>query len=364
MPEQSALERSYRRLLLAYPRFYRRERGLEILTTLLDAAKPGQVRATPGEATHVILSGLRFRLVPPGVAGRIAAGVAALWTAVVLGGVGAYVAWDSSSASPAAIDDAQVAVLANALVGQPPARVDHGDRGLLDIAYSHKASGRFQTLGAEDLPGVRPMPSGHTRIYEQVEAARGILDAAHRRLQVDGWQTGAITRPEVCDCGTFWAGRDGLLLRMAHHPATAQQKIVLVDFYPIEPDGVPTGVIVGFALGLILAWPTVTWLAHRYARTPRGDRMLFLLFAAPALYACLANTVDNVLSMVPDPDTDSVLLAVDLMYPLANQVTNPLAVSVIAAGLAACVGIVVFTPWQRRHPETDPAPAPTALTES
>ncbi|MFD0599796.1 hypothetical protein ACFQZ4_51910 [Catellatospora coxensis] len=121
--------------------------------------------------------------------------------------------------------------------------------------------------------------------------------------------------------------------------------------------------VVGFALGLILAWPAVTWLTHRYARTSRGDRMLFLLFAVPALYACLANTVDNLLSMVPDPDTDSVLLAADLMYPLANQVENPLAVSVIAVGLAACVGIVVFTPWRRRHPETDPAPAPTALTE-
>jgi hypothetical protein len=364
MPEQSELERSYRRLLLAYPRFYRDERGLEILTTLLDAAKPGQVRATLGEAAHLILSGLRFRLVPPGTAGRIAAGVAALWTAVVLGGVGAYVAWDSSSATPAAINGPRVSALADALVGQPPARVDHGDGGLLDIAYSHKATGRFQTLGAEDLPGVRPVPSGHNRLYEQVDATRGVLDDALRRLRAEGWQTGVITRPAVCACGVFWATRDGLLLRMADSRASVRQEAVTVDFYPIEPNGVPTGAVAGFALGLILAWPTVTWLAHRHARIPRGDRMLFLLFAVPALYACLANTVDNVLSMVPDPDTDSVLLAADLMYPLANQVTNPLAVTVIGVGLAACVGIVVVTPWHRRHPEADPAPAPTALTES
>ncbi|MFD0599797.1 hypothetical protein ACFQZ4_51915 [Catellatospora coxensis] len=166
MPEQSALERSYRRLLLAYPGFYRRERGLEILTTLLDAAKPGQVRATIGEAAHLVLSGLRFRVAPPGTAGRIAAGVAALWTAVVLGGVGAYVAWDSSSTAPAAIDDPRISALADALVGQPPARVDHGGGDLLGIAYGHQAGGRFQTLGAEELPGMRPVPSGHNRLYE------------------------------------------------------------------------------------------------------------------------------------------------------------------------------------------------------
>lgn len=366
MPEQSDLERSYLRLLrAAYPRFYRRERGLEILTTLLDAARPGQVAATPGEAAHLILSGLRFRLVPPGTATRIAAAVATLWTAVVLGGVGAYLSWDSAPlASRRAPDDPSISALADSLVGGQAAQVGHDEGDLLDIAYSHKATGRFQTLAAEDLPGVTPVPSGHTRTYPLVDAVPGVLDAAHRRLRADGWQTGAVTRPEDCGCGAFWATRDGLLLRMTEGRAGDRQVAVNVDVYPVEPDSVPAGAVAGFALGLIVAWPVMTWLTQRYTRIPRGDRMLVLLFAVPALYACVANTVDNVLRMVPDPDTESVLLATDLMYPLANQVANPLAVSVIAAGLASCVGIVVVTPWRRGRIEADTEGAPTALTDS
>lgn len=42
-----------RRLHSAYPGFYRRERGREILTTLLDAAEPGQVRPSRGEAVYL-----------------------------------------------------------------------------------------------------------------------------------------------------------------------------------------------------------------------------------------------------------------------------------------------------------------------
>jgi hypothetical protein len=36
------LGRAYRRLMWAYPRWYRRERGAELVTTLLDDAAPGQ----------------------------------------------------------------------------------------------------------------------------------------------------------------------------------------------------------------------------------------------------------------------------------------------------------------------------------
>jgi hypothetical protein len=78
--------------------------------------------------------------------------------------------------------------------------------------------------------------------------------------------------------------------------------------------------------------------------------MLIVAFGPPVGYACLANTVDNVLSMVPDPQTQSFLLAADLMYPLANQVANPLAATVISLGLAAGIAITALTPWRRwRH---------------
>jgi len=57
-----ALERRYRLLLLAYPADYRRERGDEIVGTLLDAAQPGQVWPRPPEVADLLGSGLRRRL--------------------------------------------------------------------------------------------------------------------------------------------------------------------------------------------------------------------------------------------------------------------------------------------------------------
>jgi len=59
------LARHYRRLLWAYPRRYRRERGAELVTTLLDDATPGQLRPTVAEARDLVAGGLRARLRPP-----------------------------------------------------------------------------------------------------------------------------------------------------------------------------------------------------------------------------------------------------------------------------------------------------------
>jgi len=55
------LERRYQRLLLAYPRRYRRARGGELLTTLLDAAPAGRRRPTWAEA-DLLAGGMRCRL--------------------------------------------------------------------------------------------------------------------------------------------------------------------------------------------------------------------------------------------------------------------------------------------------------------
>jgi hypothetical protein len=57
----SALESRYRRLLRAYPAAYRRERGEEILCTLLEAAQDGRAQPLRRDAPALILSGLRVR---------------------------------------------------------------------------------------------------------------------------------------------------------------------------------------------------------------------------------------------------------------------------------------------------------------
>jgi hypothetical protein len=58
----TGLERRYRRLLLAYPKAYRAERGDEIVGTLLDAAPPDRRRPAVRQAAALIFGGLRVRL--------------------------------------------------------------------------------------------------------------------------------------------------------------------------------------------------------------------------------------------------------------------------------------------------------------
>jgi hypothetical protein len=77
------LHRVYRRLLWAYPRWYRRERGLELVTTLLDDAAPGQRRPTAADVADLVRGGVRARLRPPRGAGSYAAVViVAVWAAI------------------------------------------------------------------------------------------------------------------------------------------------------------------------------------------------------------------------------------------------------------------------------------------
>jgi hypothetical protein len=57
----SPLERRCRRLLRSYPRWYRRQRGEEMLATLLEASQPGQRWPLARDVRALIIGGLRVR---------------------------------------------------------------------------------------------------------------------------------------------------------------------------------------------------------------------------------------------------------------------------------------------------------------
>ncbi len=59
MNGQDRLRRRYERLLLLYPREYRAAYGAELVDTLLEASRPGQLRPTAREAVGLLLGGLR-----------------------------------------------------------------------------------------------------------------------------------------------------------------------------------------------------------------------------------------------------------------------------------------------------------------
>jgi hypothetical protein len=214
------------------------------------------------------------------------------------------------------------------------------------MAYSYTASGVLHTFAVAGWAGPRPTPMGPSRFYPAVNDAHVIVNA-HQRLQHEGWRVGAVTQPELCACSVFWASHDGLLLRMSANIDPDRSMSVVVHAYHTEPSGVLAGAVTGLAVGMLAGWLVMAWLTQRFVRTPRRGQILIALFGLPALCACVVNTVDNVLSMVPDPDIRSVMLAADFMYPLANQLANPLAATVI--GLAATAIMLVRVGAGRRE---------------
>ncbi|MEV5766118.1 hypothetical protein AB0L34_16330 [Micromonospora sp. NPDC052213] len=277
---------------------------------------------------------------PPTWIGRLAAGLVAIWAAVVLSGAGALAVW--GFANP---EEPDLAAFSDDLVGRPASfAYEFPGDDLLDMAYAYRTYGEFQNFPEEGWDGGRPAPMGQSRVYEQIADTPTVLADAHQHLTSAGWRTGALSqggdngRADVnSPSGVFWAHRDGVLLRVSGYD---NQTGVTVSAYPIEPSGVLAGAVAGFVIGLILVWQGMTSMAHRVARTPRSTRRLILLLGLPALIACGVNTLDNVLSMVPDPNTASVLFAADYMYPLANQIANPLAVSVIALALTGSLSLI------------------------
>jgi hypothetical protein len=99
----AGLEAWYHRLLRAYPKRYRADRGPEMLTTLLDGARPGQTRPTWQEAKDLLLGGLRYRLRMPrrslvGFAAFIALAAATFGAAI-----GASLGWIAAPPVPAEV---------------------------------------------------------------------------------------------------------------------------------------------------------------------------------------------------------------------------------------------------------------------
>jgi hypothetical protein len=137
-------------LLLAYPRAYRIERGEEILSTLIDAAGPGQRLPALADASDVLAAGLRQRLGIPSLAGFDAGLVAAAPIALTLAaGISAFAWWrvepvsPGVSAAPALMGARQA--LAPALMGarQALAPALMGARQALAPAFL----GAFRTIG-------------------------------------------------------------------------------------------------------------------------------------------------------------------------------------------------------------------------
>ncbi|BCJ59730.1 hypothetical protein [Micromonospora endophytica] len=280
------LERGYRRLLLAFPRRHRHRHGTELVTTLLEMAEPGQRRPRLTEALHLVGSGLRLRFRLP--AGRPIMALAALLTALVVGGFGAAAgSWLGAQTFADLPDEAAMARLTQ------------------------------QAGGTSEPSHYRISTNWHAEWAQTTSSAAAGWDAeqVRQRFADGGWSVSALTpvsgkRFTLQEDGTevetplsgarFTAEANGLLLDVRGYIG-GDFGSVHVDAGPARTAAFLPIVIVGTVLGLVVGWLIAAAVAYRMAAASPGRRvtaagfwglaLLALALPAVALYGNLVRVI-------------------------------------------------------------------------
>lgn len=290
------LERHYRRLLLAYPGPYRRHHGAEIVTTLLEMAGPGRSRPAPGEAWHLVTSGLRQRFRLPGrPLVLLTAALVTAVTAVLGAAAGSWAGERTFAALPprAAVQRLLTTVLPDADPSQnlPPFRL-----GRPGFAYEYQLSG----TPAAGHPGTGP-----------ADVAAPVRD----RIAAAGWTVTSFVveppypHPETAEAGTYFtaanlvATHDGLILsgRMDYQYNRGQYYLGgfsgqlfaqrSAAYLPLTAGG--------GLLGLLAGWLLAAALAYRLRSMPTGRRRTVSLLAGAALVTAAAPVFAIARQVVP-----------------------------------------------------------------
>lgn len=245
MPDR--LERAYRRLLLAYPRWYRERRGTEILTTLLDAARPGQRRPHAKDAINLIAGGLRCRLTPPSWrTGLVALSVAALFGLELSGAALAWL-WSRPSVMPAPGAAAEIV---------PLAPQTHG------FFTSEFPTVRLPLPASEGWSGPAPAAGYVKRTYRPGAATEATVVALHRDLPAQGWRVGELTTSGAGRL--FWAGKGDTVIRVHGFGFAGAQPTLAVQVHRTAPN-VLAPTVAALLLGCLIAWTLACAVLHRAA---------------------------------------------------------------------------------------------------
>jgi hypothetical protein len=346
---ETRLARAYRRLLRAYPRDYRRERGTEMLTTLLDAAEPGQRRPRFGDALNLVVRGLRCRLSVPNHPGYVVVACAA---AMAVAGVGAWfggmAGWHRGTSLPTTGE-----VVAAATVAVP-------DAGRYLPARQRDCDWRCVGNPSDDLvvyrgPYVRDdlMPEWsadrpHTtnpaanRVYLPLAMAHAdmatIAGQAHDRLAAAGWRVTPVRTHY--DMRLFWATKGGLTLRFEGRGTTQPDDpaVAFVVHRDVPPATLPVAAL-GAAVGALLGWWLAAFTLRRYRRHRQAVRTAMLVTALPALIALAMTSAQVALATatgVISGDGTGTAVANLLGLPLQQY-----GMAILSLGLVACLVLAV-----------------------
>jgi hypothetical protein len=378
-PTRDKLARRYRRLLVCYPRQYRRARGDEIVATFLELAPPDRTRPTAREAVNLVLHGLRCRL------GRPRSRTVVLWAALtaLVGGLsaGAFatrLAWETARPLPT---QAEATELFSGLLGQDVAGKTSVDPALF-VIYTQPLTWENADIllsfdAGEYQPGRATVGLGGPSDVNH----RDLVDSTRAWLGANGWSVSDVAFRNRVECANsscdeaslpqsavFVASRgdDVLSLEISlgdQRPRPPKPGVMgydetyaYVELTRAAPVAVyPVGVA-GFALGAAPAWLLFGWASRRTedsaALRQSAAKALFFL----ALFVwCLpiALVLPNALKHHLDGPHPS-------WHPMWEWLGQPALLPLFAFGTGAALLALGAAALPRRHPVTDAKPSTMA----
>jgi hypothetical protein len=326
MTDPDRLRRTYLRLIWTYPRWFRRERGLELVTTLLDDAAPGQQRPSRADALNLIGRGLRARLMPPR---RIAAWAVSLLAAL-------FVALAAASA----------AVLVSPYPG-PPAKAPA-------IAVATIAMHRQPDEVFSDHQ--EPMRIDNVVLnYYSVPADRApaVLAQARDQLAAAGWKVGPLRTD-----GALWftATTDQLNISVFSSPGQPHVHVYVSK----RPSAVTAvGVAAAGLAGLLGGWMMGVSATHRHRHHRPARRRQISAVALPCLLSApLLITMTLLFAAIDAADG---IDPADIQAPLVF-IANPLGMFLTAVSVFFGLAALSLTAPTRPSPTDPPYPAVHSLT--
>jgi hypothetical protein len=337
-PADSRLERDYRRLLLAYPRGYRRRHGTEILTTLLDMAEPGQQRPSAADAWHLLVSGMRQRFRIP--TRRPLAVCAAVLATAILAGLGAAL---GSLAGRLMLADVPSADAARALAVEIATIDDH-------VLVNNSA---------------RLWSSWHGFVVEGRLPDDWSAERARARLTAQGWTTSAVevtsppplgSDPDRRDAA-FTATRAGINLRVDGARIDDGGSFFVSGEPAVNAAYLPL-VVAGTVLGAVAGWLLAASGADRLHRHTPARRtigvslsttaLLSLIVPGGVLLAALAHTLTARATGDQADDIYSLYTyATGSYYLLPYRLLRLLTITGLILGFGALVAWTPVPPDQR-----------------
>jgi hypothetical protein len=353
MNELARLPGAYHRLLWAYPRWYRRERGDEILTTLVDAApQGGYVRFNIQDALDLLIGGIRCRLrLPTGRAVRVVAMIAAVFVGVTAAAAAGLAIWRSVATVPTGAQATNAADIALPLQDRDIAV--YNDPLILN-------DGKGDLGSAVLPPGADPSTSRIVLSYRVApEAVPTLMDQARRRLAQAGFrmapqQGGPFNEykdESIVDkvySASFWAMKDDLILQMnGVGGPIGDAPAIQISVHRQASDWVTVGAAAAMLVGGFTGWLLTGWAVRGYLGHGPWAKALLLLAGLPGLFSAglvgfLALATCLWLALVQGWN------AQDSLAPAATVSGAPILTVVALASLAVCGLVAGLAPRTKR----------------